>query len=464
MEVSAAREADSADTEAHGVWEGEPAPWPDARGALGALASGRDGERRWVAVGLGRRADWDGERAREAAAAAHKRAQELGARHLAWVLPGPEDAAPVVEGTLLAAYSFDAYKRPKPNARRLERLTVLAPDDVSGAAARAASLARAQNRARDLQNTPANDMTPAVLAARARELAAAFPSLTVETLGPAQIASAGMGAFASVAAGGIAEPRLIALGYEPPGARGPLLGLIGKAVTFDSGGYSLKPAKSMIEMKFDMSGGAAVLEAMGALAELGAPARVLAVVGASENLVSGEATRPGDIVRTLEGLTVQVDNTDAEGRLVLADCMTWARRRGVERIVDVATLTGGVVTALGDVYAGLVGNDDAWCREVEEAAAAAGELVWRLPRHRRYDKAVEGTYADLRNATPDRKAAPLTAAAFLARFAGDVPWAHLDIAGVAFDAGQPYARKGGNGWGVRTLVELAERTGGAGGR
>ncbi len=187
---------------------------------------------------------------------------------------------------------------------------------------------------------------------------------------------------------------------------------------------------------------------------------MLAVVGATENLVSGSATRPGDIVRSLEGLTIEVDNTDAEGRLVLADCLTWARRRGVERIVDIATLTGGIVTALGSVHAGLMANDDGWAAEVEAAAAAAGELVWRMPLHQRYAKAMEGRYADLRNAAVKRgEASPLTAAAFLSRFTDGVPWAHLDIAGTAWDAGLPYLGSGGSGWGVRTLVAVAERAG-----
>ena len=448
-----------AETLVEGVWEGEKSQRPDARAGLGKLASGREGERRWIAVGLGKPADWDAERAREAAAAAYGRARELGATHLAWDLPDAADAGPVVEGTLLSAYRFRTYKRPAADEdRRVERLTVCAAEDASAGAARAAVLADAQNACRDLQNIPANDMTPQALAARARELAAEH-GLAAEILGPAQIEAAGMGAFASVAHGSVNEPRLIALTYEHREATGPLVGLVGKAVTFDSGGYSLKGAAKMHEMKFDMSGGAAVLEAVGALARLGARARVLAVVGATENLVSGSATRPGDIVRSLEGLTIEVDNTDAEGRLVLADCLTWARRRGVERIVDIATLTGGIVTALGSVHAGLMANDDGWAAEVEAAAASAGELVWRMPLHKRYVKAMEGRYADLRNAAAKRaEASPLTAAGFLSRFTEGVPWAHLDIAGMAWDAGLPYASTGGSGWGVRTLVELSERS------
>ena len=229
-------------------------------------------------------------------------------------------------------------------------------------------------------------------------------------------------------------------------------------MTFDSGGYSLKPPARMHEMKFDMSGGAAVIEAIAALAELRAPVRVLGVIGATENLVNGRAVKPGDVVRSREGLTIEVDNTDAEGRLVLCDCLSWAREQGAERIVDIATLTGGVVSALGDVYAGLLG-DDAMVAEVEAAAADAGELVWRLPLHPRYAKKMEGAYADLRNSAAERtKGQPSTAAAFLSRFTGGLPWAHLDVAGVTDGASLPYINgKGGTGFGLRTLVALAER-------
>jgi leucyl aminopeptidase len=270
-----------------------------------------------------------------------------------------------------------------------------------------------------------------------------------------------MDAFAGVARGSAREPRLITLRYEPPGAAGPLLGLVGKAVTFDSGGISIKPAAKMHEMKFDMSGGAAVLEAVGAIARLGLPARVLGVVGATENMPSGSAQRPGDIVRAMDGTSIEVNNTDAEGRLVLADCLCWAREQGAERLVDVATLTGAIVVALGSTYAGLMGDDEAWCADLEAAARETGELVWRLPLHAEYAELIKGRYADIVNSTEARKAGSITAAQFLQRFAGDVPWAHLDIAGTAWDLGRPYASKGGSGFGVRLLVELASRVAGA---
>jgi leucyl aminopeptidase len=313
------------------------------------------------------------------------------------------------------------------------------------------TVAEAVNRARDLQNRPANLLTPSALAERAAEL----EGVSVEVLDRAGIEAAGMGAFAAVARGSLEEPRLITIRYEPPDVAGPLLGFVGKAVTFDSGGISIKPAAKMFEMKFDMSGGAAVVEAMGAIAALRLPVRVVGVVGATENLPSGTAMKPGDIVRAKSGVSIEINNTDAEGRLVLADCLAHAIELGAERLVDLATLTGGIVIALGRTYAGLFSNDDAWANEVTAAGARTGEQVWRMPLHHEYAKMIKGDFADIVNSTTDRSATAITAAEFLHRFAGNVPWAHLDIAGTAYDYRKPYAAKGGAGWGVRLLVDLA---------
>jgi leucyl aminopeptidase len=316
-------------------------------------------------------------------------------------------------------------------------------------------LVEAQNRARDLGNTPGNDLPPPALAAYAEELAGRR-GLGFSALDEDAIRAAGMGAFAAVAQGSAQSARLIRLDYDGASGEGPLIGLIGKAVTFDSGGISLKPAGTMHEMKFDMCGGAAVIETMAALAELGAPVRVIALIGATENLPSGTAIKPGDIVRSLDGTTVEINNTDAEGRLVLADCIAHAKREGAERLVDVATLTGGVVVALGSTYAGLMSNDEAWAADVETAADRTGEVVWRLPLHREYADMIKGRYGQIVNTTAKREATALTAAEFLHHFAGDVPWAHLDIAGTAYDVRRPYfADKGATGFGVRLLTELA---------
>jgi leucyl aminopeptidase len=264
-----------------------------------------------------------------------------------------------------------------------------------------------------------------------------------------------MNAFAAVAQGSEQEPALITMRYEGSSASSPLLAFVGKAVTFDSGGISLKPGAKMAEMKFDMSGGAAVIEAVAAIARLQLPVRLLAVVGATENLPSGRSVKPGDIVAAANGTTIEINNTDAEGRLVLADCLCHALSQGAERIVDVATLTGAVIVALGSTYAGLISNDDELAGRLQRAGERTGEIVWRLPLHEEYDKLIKGTYADLDNAPEGRKAGTIVGGAFLSKFVGDTPWAHLDIAGSAWDLARPYVGKGASGYGVRLLVELA---------
>ncbi len=425
----------------------------EARRAARKLAVTRADGKRYVLVGLGRRDAFDPEAARVAAAAVTARARELGARTLCWEVPhhvSDAHAGALVEGTLMAAYAYRPYKS-KPENGELQALVLSAHHDVAAAVDRAATVTEFVNVARDLQNAPANELTPTVLA----EHAATLGGVRVETLDRAGLEAAGMNAFAAVARGSYEEPQLITVRYDPPDLAGPLLGFVGKAVTFDSGGISIKPAAKMHEMKFDMCGGAAVIEAVGAIAALRLPVRVVGVVGATENLPSGRSMKPGDIVRARNGTTIEINNTDAEGRLVLADCLTHAIDLGAERLVDLATLTGGVVTALGDAYAGLFANDDGWAAKLAAAGALTGERVWRLPLDPEYARMIEGRYADIVNSTEARKATAITAAEFLHRFAGDVPWAHLDIAGTAYDAGRPYAAKGGAGWGVRLLVELA---------
>ncbi len=226
-------------------------------------------------------------------------------------------------------------------------------------------------------------------------------------------------------------------------------------MTFDSGGISLKPGAKMAEMKFDMSGGAAVIEAVAAIARLRLPVKLVAVVGATENLPSGRSIKPGDIVTAANGKTIEVNNTDAEGRLVLADCLCHAVAEGAERIVDLATLTGAVIVALGSTYAGLMSNDDELAERITAAGERTGEIVWRLPLHEEYDELIKGKYADLDNAPEARKAGTIVGGAFLSNFVGETPWAHLDIAGSAWDLDRAYVGKGASGYGVRLLVELA---------
>ena len=487
MRVTATTEAaasTAADTIVVGLIEGEGVPHDVEGGALQALVDAGEAKasprhlavahvagRRWILVGLGSRARLDGEALRVAAAPAHGRARDLGARVLCWELPHKarelHPARAIVEGTLMAAYAFTAFKTGAgPNGDDdepdgLRELIVSDHEDRSAAVARATVVAEAVNAARDLQNTPANHLTPTALGRRAQELAAVHGALTCEVVGRDEITARKMGAFAAVAAGTDEEPALITLRHEPDdgaAADAPVLGFVGKGVTFDAGGISIKPASGMADMKYDMTGAAAVIEAVGAIAALGLPVRVVAVVGATENLLGASAMKPGDVFTTASGLTVQVDNTDAEGRLVLADCLHHAIGQGAERLVDVATLTGAILSTLGKVYSGFWADDEAWAAEVAGAAADAGELIWRMPLHERYAELVKGSTADVANMSPPRTGASCTAAEFLHRFTGGVPWAHLDICGTAWDGGRAYAPKGGTGVMVRTLVALAERT------
>ena len=433
----------------------------DARAAFRKLALLHPGGQPHVlAVGLGSREEADAERLRVAAALAAREAARLEARSLAWQLPDslPAEAAvdAIVTGTILAGYRFDRYitaeddeEAPRPP----EQLILLGDPGLAAMAERARIGAEAQNRARDLQNLPANVATPAFLAQRAEEIAAGHEAVSAEVLGPAEIASRGMGGLEAVARGSHQEPRLILLRYEGGDDAGPI-GLVGKGVTFDSGGISLKPGQSMHEMKMDMSGAAAVLESVAALAELEAPLNVIAIVPATENMPGGQATRPGDIITQYSGKTVEVNNTDAEGRLILADALAYAVELGADPLIDIATLTGAVLIALGSTYAGLVSNDDALAEAVERAGAETGELAWRLPLHPEYRELTKGTAADLANVAPKRKAGTLYAAAFLEEFVGDARWAHLDIAGVSWDVGREYVGNGASGYGVRLLLAL----------
>jgi leucyl aminopeptidase len=468
--------ATGADTIVVGVFEGEEVAHDLPGDALGALLASGEARRefkrlavthadgtRAILVGLGDRNRFDAERARIAAAVAHGRAREIGTGTLCWEVPhhvGADIVEGLVQGTLLHAYRFERYKRNSEESREREVRTLLvsAHHDIAEPVHAATIVTAAQNRARDLGNTPPNDLPPTALADYAKELAGRL-GIQATVLGETGIREAGMGAFAAVAQGSREQAWLIRLEYDG-GADSdddaPLIALVGKAVTFDSGGISLKPAGTMHEMKFDMCGGAAVIEAIAALAELNAPVHVLGVIGATENLPSGTAVKPGDIIRALDGTTVEVNNTDAEGRLVLADCISYARREGALRLVDVATLTGGIVVALGSTYAGLMSNDDTWAGRVEGAARRTGELVWRMPLHHDYAEMIKGRYGEIVNSTTKREATALTAGEFLHHFAGDVPWAHLDIAGTAWDVRRPYfAHKGASGYGVRLLVDVA---------
>jgi leucyl aminopeptidase len=412
-----------------------------------------------LVVGLGERAELDAEKLRVAAALAAKEAARLEAGSLAWAPPESDDpeaaAEALVVGTILTAYRFDRFKSGEADeAPRLESLTLLAPAELADAAATARVAAEAQNRARDLQLTPANVATPSFLAERAEAIAAGSDAIDVEVLGRAELERKGMGGLLAISQGGPQEPKLIVLRYSGGGS-GSTVGFVGKGVTFDTGGISLKPGAGMQEMKMDMTGAAAVLEAVAAIAELGLPVDLLAVVPSTENMPSGTAIKPGDIITQYNGKTVEVNNTDAEGRLILADALAYAVELGAKRIVDLATLTGAVEVALGSTYAGLISNDDELAAEVTAAGEESGELLWRLPLHPEYKELMKGTVADLSNLGKKRKAGTITAASFLEEFVGGTPWAHLDIAGTSWDVGRAYVGNDANGFGVRLLVEFA---------
>jgi leucyl aminopeptidase len=413
---------------------------------------------RALVVGLGKRDEIDAERARVAAAIAAKEARRLEAKTIAWLPPEDDGAiaAGLVTGTILGAYRFDRFLSSDPDdppPPALESLTLLGSEALAGAAEAARVSAEAQNRARDLQSLPSNVATPSFLAERAKQIAAAHESVEVEVLGREQLAEKGMGGLVAVSQGSEEEPRLIVLRHQ--GGAGPTLGLVGKGVTFDTGGISLKPSAAMHEMKMDMSGAAAVLEAVAAIAELGLALDLIAVIPSTENMPSGSAIKPGDIITQYNGKTVEVNNTDAEGRLILADTLAYAVELGAERIVDLATLTGAVLIALGSTYAAVISNDDALAGEVERAGERSGELTWRLPLHPEYKELTKGTVADLTNASAKRKAGTIYAGSFLEEFVGDTPWAHVDIAGTAWDVGREYTGNDASGFGVRLLVELA---------
>jgi leucyl aminopeptidase len=441
----------------------------ELRGAAGGTCVlHQDGGARLVAAGAGPRDQLDTDAIRDAAAAVAR--LELGGT-LAWLLDDSlppslaEQARAVVDGVVLGGYDQGRWKTSTTPRHQIDRLVFAGGDEQTlELAQRTERVAQWANRARDLANRPPNELTPERLAQRAAEIAQGSDVLSYEALDLDQIRALGMGAFAGVAQGSHNPPRLIVLRYDPAGARdGVVLGLVGKAITFDTGGISIKPALYMEDMKGDMAGGAAVIEGVGAIAELGLPVRVLAVVAATENMVGGGAYRPGDILTAMNGKTIEVINTDAEGRLVLADALWYARQEGATHLLDLATLTGAMELALGDLYAGVFGNDDAWRGEVVSAGEASGDHAWPFPLHRRYRRYVNSNFADMKNASILRQGSPALASEFLREFTGEGPWAHIDMAGPGFltrSRGDYLTQQGGTGYGVRLIAELASRLAG----
>jgi len=417
---------------------------------------------RVVFVGGGPRAEMTVERVRRMAVTTALAARQQHRRRVAWidVEPGALDARArveaIAEGLTLGNFDAGAHKSQHDDRFFLtDAIIQSAGADVAAAAAAGAQMGESINAARVLVNEPGNYLTPTVLADQAAALAS-VPGVTAEILDERRIAELNMGLLLGVARGSAEPPRLLVLRYEPTGLPpGPTLGLVGKGITFDTGGISIKPADGMERMKDDMAGGATVVAALRSMAQQQLPIRVLAVVPMTENMPGGRAIKPGDILRGASGLTVEVNNTDAEGRLILGDGLWYARHLGATHLIDVATLTGAVVVALGKITTGLYGTHQPWVNHVRDAAARAGEKLWPMPLFEEYGDPLKSEIADMLN-SPGRPAGSITAAMFLKAFAGDGPWAHLDIAGTAWaEEAKPWQPKGATGAMIRTLIEVA---------
>jgi leucyl aminopeptidase len=419
--------------------------------------------KRLVVIGGGKRERFSSVEARRVAGALVRTLKPKGFRSIALLLDTPNGdgyIGPAVEGAVIGGWEPDIYKSdPKKKEKQVDAFTVIVPgasaDAASAAAERGRMIAEAQNLTRDLVNEPANKLTPADLAEAAKKMAGQL-GLECEVLDQEAMAKLGMGALLGVAQGSSNPPFLLAIKYRPSVTQGnDHLALVGKGVTFDTGGISIKPADGMEKMKYDMAGAAAVIGAIRAIAQLKPPIPVTAYVPTVENMVNGNAQRPGDIVTTLSGKTVEVLNTDAEGRLILADTLTYANRNGATHIVDAATLTGAIVVALGHYNIGAFTNNEEFLQRFLKAAKAAGEKTWPLPLDDEYKEYLKSAFADLPN-IGGRYGGSITAAWFLREFADPTPWVHLDIAGTAWlDEGKPWISKGPTGVAVRSFVSLA---------
>jgi len=416
--------------------------------------------KRLVLAGGGKREKFDTAELRKLAGAAFRALKGKGVRSMTLALgdgwQSDDFAAAAVEGAILGDVENDRYKTdPKKDEKRVASFSLLGGSQA--ALDRGRILAEAQNFSRDLANEPANVLTPLLLADRAKQMAAEY-GLECEVLDQDRMRQLGMGALLGVAQGSAEPPALIVIRYKPAGGSksSDHLGLVGKGVTFDTGGISIKPSEGMEKMRYDMSGGAAVLGAMRAIAQIKPQVPVTALVPTVENMPGSKAQRPGDIVKSLSGKTVEVLNTDAEGRLILIDALTYAQQIGCTHLVDAATLTGAIVVALGTVNVGAFTNNEAFLEKLLAAAKAEGEKTWQLPMDEEYKELLKSNFADLHN-IGGRSGGSITAAWFIRDFVGETPWIHLDIAGTAWlDEGKPYMAKGATGVGLRTFVRLAE--------
>jgi leucyl aminopeptidase len=420
---------------------------------------------RLLLAGLGKRSDFTPETLRRAMGAATKKLLQCGIRRAAIQLRSPDDLAPVTEAAALAAYKFTRFKPNDDTEPTLQSLVLHLPpkSDLKSARQQLAAteiITAAANYTRDIANEPGNLLTPEQLATHARSLAKQL-NLKCTILTEPQLRRLRFGGLLAVGSGSAHPPRLIALQYRGAPAHTRPIAIVGKAITFDSGGLSIKPAEKMDEMKFDKSGGVAVLGILKAVAQLKLPLNVLGVIAAAENMPGASSYRPGDILTSYRGpdkrgVTVEVLNTDAEGRIVLGDAIAYARQHNPQAIIDLATLTGACVVALGTFAAGLMGNDETLQQKIRAAADRTGERVWPLPLWDDYKEKIKSDIADIKNSA-GREAGAITAAAFLARYVGNTPWAHLDIAGTAWTTEErPYYTKGATGYGVRLLLELLQ--------
>ena len=416
---------------------------------------------RVACVGGGLRREMDVERFRRMATSAAQLARHQRRGRIAWadVEPGALAAnarvETIAEGIVLANFDNGFHKSRNDQQFFITDATILTSESVAQAAVHGQQMGESINAARVLINEPGNVLTPRVMADKAAALGS-VDGVSADILDEKQIEKLGMGLFLGVARGSVEPPRLLVLKYEPKGApAGKTLGLIGKGITFDTGGISIKPSDGMERMKDDMAGGASVVAAMRAIALQKLPIRTVVVVPMTENMPGGRATKPGDIHKGASGLTVEINNTDAEGRLILGDALWYARKLGATHLVDVATLTGAVVVALGKITTGLYGTPQPWVDHLRAAADRAGEKVWQLPLFDEYREQLKSEIADLLN-SPGRPAGSITAAMFLKEFAGDGPWAHLDIAGTAWaEDAKSWQPKGATGAMIRTMVEVA---------
>ena len=427
---------------------------------------GAIGAKRIILLGMGKESEITFDKVRALMAVAMRTARKLHSQNVATIIHSASNklevcqaAQAVAEGAVMGLYQFTCYKTSQNDNPYIQKLLLIETntaniDAITNRVQSGKIIAESVNYARDLINHPAQYMTPAKMAWHAGEIAERY-GFELSVLEKEAMQQEGMGALLAVAQGSVEPPKLIVLEYQGDPTSQEKIAFVGKGITFDSGGISIKPSAKMDEMKGDMAGGAAVLGTMRALGQLKPKVNIIAVVPCTENMPSGAAFRPGDIVTSMSGKTIEILSTDAEGRLILADAVTYAKKLGATKLIDIATLTGACVIGLGTVYSGVLTNNREWCQTIIEAGQQIGEKLWELPNDDEYLEQIKSSIADLKN-TGGRPGGTITAGLFIGQFADKTPWVHIDIAGTAdADKDKGYNRKGGTGVGVRTLIQLA---------